>query len=94
MYAASKRAVSHWQGDAEAKCQQLMEAEECNRGLAERLAQAEQNATVFQAQATAADREVAELKEAIRRKDEQVEAGELAITKVASLEAEVAKLTK
>ena len=94
MYAASERAVSYLQGIAEAKCQQLKEAEEHNRVLVERLAQMEQNAAVFQAQAVAADREVAELKEAIRRKDEQVEAGEVAVAKVASLEAEVAKLTQ
>ena len=43
MYAASERAASHWQDDAEAKSQQLREAEERNRGLAEQLAQAEQN---------------------------------------------------
>lgn len=49
MYAASERAASYWQGDAEAKSQQLREAEECNRGLLEQLAQAEQNAVVFQA---------------------------------------------
>ena len=86
MYAASERTASHWQGDAEEKSQQLREAEECNRGLSEQLAQAEQNAAVFQAQ-------VAELKEDIRRKDEQVVAGEVAAAKVASLEAEVEKLT-
>ena len=36
MYAASERAASHWQDDAEVKSQQLREAEERNRGLAER----------------------------------------------------------
>ena len=50
MNAASERATSHWQDDAEAKSQQLREAKERNRGLAEQLAQAEQNAAVFQAQ--------------------------------------------
>ncbi|KAL6209997.1 hypothetical protein ACLB2K_020935 [Fragaria x ananassa] len=88
------RAVSHPQGDAEAKCQRLREAEEHNCVLSERLAQVEQNAAVFQDQAAAAGREVAELKEAIMRKDEQVEAGELAVAKVASLEAEVVRLTQ
>ena len=37
---------------------------------------------------------MAELKEAIRKKDVQVEAEEVAIAKVASLETEVAKLTQ
>ena len=37
---------------------------------------------------------MAELKEDIRRKDEQVVAGEVAAAKVASLEAEVEKLTQ
>ena len=98
MYAASERAASHWQDDSEVKSQQLREAEERNRGLAEQLAeaernlaeqlaQAEQNTAVFQAQ-------VAELKEVVRKKDEQVEALEVAAAKAASLEAEVAKLTQ
>ena len=76
----------------------MREAEERNRGLAEQLAQAEQNlaeqlaqadqnTAVFQAQ-------VAELKEVVRKKDEQVEALEVAAAKAASLEAEVAKLTQ
>ena len=65
----------------------MREAEECNRGLSEQLAQAEQNTAVFQAQ-------VLELKEVIRRKDEQVVAGKVAAAKVASLEAEVEKLTQ
>ena len=54
----------------------------------------EQDAVVFQDQAAVAGKEVAELKEAIRRKDEQVEAGDLAVAKAASLEAEVARLTQ
>ena len=98
MYAASERAASHWQDDSEAKSQQLREAEERIRGLAEQLAEAErnlaeqlaqadQNTAVFQAQ-------VAELKEVVRRKDEQIEVLEVAAAKATSLEAEVAKLTQ
>ncbi|KAL6225546.1 hypothetical protein ACLB2K_004396 [Fragaria x ananassa] len=98
MYAASERAASHWQDDSEAKSQQLREADERNRGLAEQLAEAERNlaeqlaqadqiTTVFQAQ-------VAELKEVVRRKDEQIEVLEVAAAKATSLEAEVAKLTQ
>ncbi|KAL6220516.1 hypothetical protein ACLB2K_008272 [Fragaria x ananassa] len=72
-------------GDAEAKCQQVREAEENNRTLSQRLEQV-QDAAVFRDQADAAGKEVAELKEAMRGKDEQVEARELAVAKVASLE--------
>ena len=41
-----------------------------------------------------AGKEGAELKEAMKKKDNQVEAEEVAIAKAASLETEVAKLTQ
>ena len=94
MYAASERAVTHLQGDAEATCQRLREAEDNNRALTERLEQLEQDAAVCREQAAATEKVVAELKEAMQKKDEQVEAGQLAIAKVASLETEVARLTQ
>lgn len=94
MYAVSKWMVMHLQGDAEAKCQQVREAEENNRALLQRLEQVEQDTVVFRDQAETTRKEVAELKEAMRGKDEQVRARELAVAKVASLESEVARLTQ
>ncbi|KAL6194876.1 hypothetical protein ACLB2K_035951 [Fragaria x ananassa] len=47
MYAASERVVTHLQEDAEAKCQQLKEAEENNCALSQRLEQLEQDVVVF-----------------------------------------------
>lgn len=92
MYAASERVVTHMQEDAETKCQQLKEAEENNHALSQRLEQLEQDAIVFRDQAATVGKEVAELKKAMEEKDKQVEAGEVVAAKVASLEAEMAKL--
>ncbi len=47
IYATSEREVTHLQGDAETRCQQLREAEENNCALSQRLEQLEQDATIF-----------------------------------------------
>lgn len=47
MYVASERAVIHLQGDTEAKCQQLREAEEHNHVLSQLLTQVEQDTAIF-----------------------------------------------
>lgn len=87
------RAITHLQEDSESTGQQLREVEENNRVLLHHLKQLEQDITVYRDQAAVAGKEVAELKVVIQKKDEQLEAGEVAITKVASLETEAARLT-